>query len=211
MIRLLIADDHAIVREGLKQLIALTPDIEVAGEAASGPEVLEQVRGNIFDLLLLDMNMPESGDIELIGWVKACRPALPILVYTMHNETHVAIGAFKAGASGYFRKNSDPKLLMEAIRRVSGGGQYIDPVIAEQMAFDSAFPQQKLPHTLLSDREFEIFRLLVAGKSVNEIAEQLFISNKTVSTHKASLMAKMNLHTVADMVRYAMQHGLSDN
>lgn len=210
MIRLLIADDHAIVREGLKQLIALTIDIEIAGEATNGEEVLQQVRGSIFDLLLLDMNMPGVSGCELIGLVKACRPALPILVYSMHNETHVASGTFKAGASGYFTKNSNPKMLMEAIRRVSGGGQYIDPAIAEQMAFDSAFPQLKLPHTLLSDREFEIFRLLVAGKSVNEIAEQLFISNKTVSTHKTHLMEKMNLHNVADMVRYAVQHRLAD-
>jgi DNA-binding NarL/FixJ family response regulator len=211
MIRLLIADDHAIVREGLKQLVSLTPDIEVAGEAASSSEVMQQVCDGNFDLLLLDMNMPDIGGIELITRVKTYRPSLPILVYTMHNEAHVATSVFKAGASGYFRKNSDPKLLMEAIRRVSGGGQYIDPVIAEQMAFDSAFPQRKLPHTLLSDREFEIFSLLVSGKSVNEIAEQLFISNKTVSTHKANLMEKMNLHTVAEMVRYAMQHGLSGN
>jgi len=211
MIRLLIADDHAIVREGLKQLASLTPDIEVAGEAANSSEVMQQVCDENFDLLLLDMNMPDIGGIELITRVKTYRPSLPILVYTMHNEAHVATSVFKAGASGYFRKNSDPKLLMEAIRRVSGGGQYIDPVIAEQMAFDSAFPQRKLPHTLLSDREFEIFSLLVSGKSVNEIAEQLFISNKTVSTHKANLMEKMNLHTVAEMVRYAMQHGLSGN
>lgn len=210
MIRLLIADDHEIVREGLKQLIALTMDIEIAGEATNGEEVLQQVRGSVFDLLLLDMNMPGVSGCELIGLVKACRPALPILVYSMHNEAHVASGTFKAGASGYFTKNSNPKMLMDAIRRVSGGGQYIDPAIAEQMAFDSAFPQLKLPHTLLSDREFEIFRLLVAGKSVNEIAEQLFISNKTVSTHKTHLMEKMNFHNVADMVRYAMQHRLAD-
>lgn len=211
MIRLLIADDHAIVREGLKQLVSLTPDIEIAGEAASSSEVMQQVCDENFDLLLIDLNMPDIGGIELIARVKTCRPALPILVYSMHNEAHVATSTFKAGASGYFRKNSDPKLLMEAIRRVSGGGQYIDPVIAEQMAFDSAFPQRKLPHMLLSDRELEIFHLLVKGRSVNEIAGQLFISNKTVSTHKASLKEKMNIQTVAEMVRYAMQHGLSDN
>lgn len=210
MIRLLIADDHAIVREGLKQLIDLTQDIEVAGEAATGAEVLQLVGTGIFDLLLLDMNMPGTSGIELVGRVRESRPALPILVYSMHNEAHVAISAFKAGASGYFTKNSDPKTLMAAIRKVSGGGQYIDPVIAEQMAFDSAFPQRKLPHALLSDREFTIFHLLVAGKSVNEIAEQLFISNKTVSTHKAHLMQKMDIHNVADLVRYAVQHGLAD-
>jgi len=209
MIRLLIADDHAIVREGLKQLIALTRDIEVAGEATNSSEVLQQVRSGIFDLLLLDINMPAISGSELIRRVTECRPDLPILVYSMHNEAHVATSVFKAGASGYFTKSSDPKMLAAAIRKVSGGGQYIDPAIAEQMAFDSAFPQRKLPHTLLSDRELEVFRLLVAGKSVNEIAGQLFVSNKTVSTHKTNLMKKMNLHNVADLVRYAMQHRLA--
>lgn len=210
MIRLLIADDHAIVREGLKQLVALTQDIEVAGESTNCSEVLQQAGSGIFDLLLLDINMPEISGIELIGLVKACQPALPIMIYSMHNEVHVAARAFQAGATGYFTKNSDPKMLMAAIRKVSGGGRYIDPVLAEQMALNSALPQQKLPHTLLSDRELEIFRLLVTGKSVNEIAEQLFISNKTVSTHKANLQEKTGLHNVADLVRYAVQHGLAD-
>lgn len=210
MIRLLIADDHAIVREGLKQLIALTQDIEVSGEAANGSEVLDQVRNGNFDLLLLDMNMPETNGVELIKRVKSAQPDLPVLVYSMHDEAHMATTAFKAGASGYFTKNSDPKMLMSAIRKVSEGSQYIDPKMAQQMAFDIAFPQQKLPHTLLSDRESEIFRLLVVGKSVSEISEQLFISNKTVSTHKANLMNKMGLDNLADLVRYAVQHKLTD-
>ena len=210
MIRLLIADDHAIVREGLKQLIALSLDIEVAGEATNDAEVLQKVRSDNFDLLLLDMNMPGISGTELIGRVKASRPALPILIFSMHSEAHMAVSALKAGASGYFTKNSDPKLLTEAIRKVSGGGRYIDPAIAEQVAFESAVAKQTLPHTLLSDREFSIFRLLVAGKSVNEIAKQLFISNKTVSTHKVNLMKKMDRHTVPDLVRYAAKHGLAD-
>ncbi len=210
MIRLLIADDHAIVREGLKQLIGLSLDIEVAGEATNDAEALKQVRSDAFDLLLLDMNMPGSSGTELIERIKALRPGLPILIFSMHSEAHMAISAIRAGASGYFTKNSDPKLLAAAIRKVSSGGQYIDPAIAEQVAFESAIPRQTLPHTLLSDREFSIFRLLVAGKSVNEIAKQLFISNKTVSTHKANLMEKMDLHTVADLVRYAAKCELAD-
>lgn len=210
MIRLLIADDHAIVREGLKQLMALTQDIKVAGEATNGQEVLQQIRDTDFGLLLLDLNMPDIGGIELLGLVKACRPALPILVYSMHNEAHMVTGALNAGSSGYFTKSSDPKMLADAIRKVSGGGKYIAPEMAEQMIFESAFPQRRLPHSVLSDREFEILRLLVAGKSVNEIAEKLFISNKTVSTHKAHLMEKMNLHNVADLVRYAVRNGLTD-
>jgi DNA-binding NarL/FixJ family response regulator len=208
MIRLLIADDHAIVREGLKQLVALTMDIEVTGEAADGLDVLQQISDGVFDVLLLDIDMPKLSGVELITQVKSLRPTLPIIIYSMHNDVHVASSAFKAGASGYFRKNSDPQMLMDAIRKVAASGQYIDPVIAEQMAFDSAFPQQKFPHILLSGRELEIFHLLVTGKSVTEIGEKLFISSKTVSTHKANLMEKMNLHTVPDLVRYAIKNGL---
>lgn len=209
MIRLLIADDHSIVREGLKQLIALTPDIEVVAEASCGLEVLQRLIGGTFDLLLLDINMPEPSGIELITQIKASYPDLPVLIYTMHCEMQIAIRALKAGASGYFTKNSDPKLLTDAIRNVSCGKQYIDPVIAEQMAFNSAFPLLKPSFSMLSERELDVFNLLVAGKSVNEIAAKLFISNKTVSTHKINLMRKMDFHSVADLVRYAVKNGLS--
>lgn len=210
MIRLLIADDHAIVRGGLKQIFALAPDIELVGEAANGPEVLQQLHDGVFDLLLLDMNMPGVSGVDLIARIKLGWADLPILVFTMHNETQVATRAIKAGASGYITKDSDPERLLAAIRKVSAGGRYIDPALAEQMAFDSTSPNRYLPHVLLSDREFEVFRMLVAGKGVNEIAEQLSISNKTVSTHKIHLMEKMNLTSVADLVRYAVQHGLAD-
>lgn len=210
MIRLLIADDHAIVRGGLKQIFALAPDIKLAGEAANGAEVLQQLHMGVFDLLLLDMNMPGVSGVELIARIKQSRPDLPILVFTMHNETQVATRALKAGAAGYITKDSDPERLLAAIRKVSGGGKYIDPAMAEQMAFDATFPNRCLPHALLSDREFEVFRMLIAGKGVNEIAEQLSISNKTVSTHKVHLMEKMNLSSVAELVRYALQHGIPD-
>jgi DNA-binding NarL/FixJ family response regulator len=211
MIRMLIADDHAIVRGGLKQIFALAPDIELAGEAANGAEVLQQLNHGVFDLLLLDMNMPGVSGVDLISRIKLIRADLPILVFTMHNETQVATRALKAGASGYITKDSDPERLLAAIRKVSAGGKYIDPALAEQMAFDATSPNLRvLPHVLLSDREFEVFRLLVAGKGVNEIAEHLSISNKTVSTHKVHLMEKMNLSSVAELVRYAVQHGLAD-
>lgn len=210
MIRLLIADDHAIVREGVKQLVALTQDIDVVGEAANGAEVLQQVHENDFDLLLLDLNMPRTGGIELIRLIKACCPSLPILVYSMHNEVHMVTSALNAGCSGYFTKDSDPEILAEAIRKVSGGGKYIAPEMAERMIFENALPMSPPAHTVLSDRELEILRLLADGKSIKEIAKQLFISNKTVSTHKANLMEKMDIHNVADLVRYAVRHGLVD-
>ncbi len=209
MIRLLIADDHAIVREGLKKIFALTQDIEVTAEAANGAEVMQHLRGAAyFDILLLDLTMPGVSGTGLIGQIKANRTALPILVFSMHNESQVAFRAIKAGAAGYMTKDSDPEVLLEAIRKVSGGGKYIDPILAEQLAFDAAIPGQRALHALLSNREFEVFRMLVAGKRVNEIADDLAISNKTVSTHKQHLMEKMKIDNTANLVYYAVEHDL---
>lgn len=208
MIRLVIAEDHAIVRGGLKQMFAMVPDFEVVGEAVNGGEVLDCLRQNEFDLLLLDINMPGISGADLIARVKAQKAPLPILVLSMHNESQVAARMLKAGANGYITKDSEPALLVEAIRKVAGGGKYILPELAEQMVFDNATPSDRLPHTLLSNRELDVFRLLVTGRGVNDIAEQLCISNKTVSTHKVRLLEKMNVTAVADLVRYAIQHDL---
>lgn len=208
MIRLLMAEDHAIVRGGLKQIFALSSDIRVVCEASNGAEVLQHVRNSKFDLLLLDMNMPGVSGVDLIGRVRATRQNLLILVLSMHNESQVVTRAFKAGASGYITKDCEPEKLLQAVRKVADGQKYIDPVLAEQMAFDTAFPEQRLPHAALSNREFEVLRLLAMGKSINEIAKQLVISNKTVSTHKMHLMKKMGLSSMAAIVSYAIQHGL---
>jgi len=210
MIRIMIADDHAIVREGIRQILALAPDIELAGQAVNGAEVLNQVRDHGSDLLLLDMNMPGISGVDLIGRVKLCRATLPILVFTMHNDAQLATRALKAGASGFISKDSDPERLLAAIRKVSAGGKYLDPALAEQIALDATSTKLQLPHASLSDRELDVFRLLVAGMGVNEIAAKLCISHKTVSTHKTRLMEKMNLNNIADLVRYAMQYGLAE-
>lgn len=210
MIRLMIADDHAVVRNGIKLMLALAPDMELIAEAVDGAVVLHQAREGGIDLLLLDMNMPGISGVDLIGRVKLCRPELPILVFTMHNDAQLAMRALKAGASGFICKDSEPETLLAAIRKVSAGGKYLDPAVAEQIALDATSTNLKPPHTLLSDRELEIFRLLVAGLSSNEIAEKLCISNKTISTHKTHLMEKMSLYSVADLVRYAMQYGLAE-
>lgn len=209
MIRLMIADDHAVVRNGIKLMLALASDIELVAEAVDGAVVLHRVRDGGIDLLLLDMNMPGISGVDLIGRVKLSRPELPILVFTMHNNVQLAMRAIKAGASGFICKDSEPETLMTAIRKVSAGGKYIDPAIAEQIALDATSTNLKPPHTLLSDRESEIFYLLVAGLSNNEIAERLCLSNKTIGTHKLHLMEKMNLHNIADLVRYAMQYDLA--
>ena len=209
MIKLLIADDHAIVREGINKIIALSSDIQVIAEAVDGACVMKHVSaGECFDLLLLDISMPGVSGTSLIAQIKACRPNLPMLIFSMHNEAQVASRAIKAGASGFIAKDSDPEILLDAIRRVANGGKYIDPALAEQLAFDAMLPEQRAPHVLLSVRELEVFRLLVAGKRVNEIADELIISNKTVSTHKLNLMEKMKVGSTADLVRYAVGHNL---
>ncbi|WP_296445077.1 response regulator [Rhodoferax sp. UBA5149] len=208
MIQLVIADDHAIVRGGLKQIFALVPDFEVVGEAINGSEVLECLRHAPFDLLLLDLNMPGISGADLITRIRAHRADLPVLVLSMHNEPQVAARMLKAGASGYITKDCEPDILLAAIRKVSANGKYIDPDLAEKMVFDVTSTALAPLHSRLSDRELEVFRLLTTGKCVNEIAKQLAISNKTVSTHKVRLMVKMNLTSMADLMRYAMQHDI---
>lgn len=208
MIRLLIADDHAIVRGGLRQLFALATDLQVVAEAASSSEVLACLREQSVDLLLLDLNMPGISCADLIARVKARQSDLPILVFSMHNEPLVAARMLKAGASGYITKNCQPEILLAAVRKVAAHGNYIDPGIAERMAFDATSTASRPLHTLLSEREFEVFHLLTTGQGVNDIATQLVISRKTVSTHKARLLEKLNLSSMAELMRYAMQHDL---
>lgn len=210
MIRILIADDHAIMRGGLKQLLALAGDIEVAGEATNGSEVMDIVRDRPLDLVLLDMAMPGISGIDLITRIRAHDRNLPILVLSMRNEPQVARGALKAGATGYLTKDNEPEVLMAAIRKTAAGNRFIDPLLVEQIVFDQDKPAQHLAHERLSKREFHILSLLVRGKTVNDIADELAISNKTVSTHKARLMQKMNFTSNADLVRYGLVHGLAD-
>ena len=208
-IKLLLADDHSLVREGLKQLFALTNDIEVAGEAANAGQVIDFLRGRTVDIVLLDMSMPGIGGAGLIARIVAQDVAPPVLVLSMHNEVQVVRRALAAGASGYLTKDCNPDVLLTAIRKVASGRRFLDPVLAEEMAFEAALPGKlSLPHEHLSGREFEVLTLLVRGLSVGEIADQLAISNKTVSTHKTRLMEKMGFSTQTDLVRYAIDHDL---
>lgn len=208
MIRLLLADDHGLMRDGLKRFFATVDDVAVVGEAASGDEVLAAVAAGGFDLLLLDMSMPGISGVELIRQVRALTPQLPILVLSMHHEPQIVKRALKAGACGYISKDTnDPRSLLAAVRQVAEGGRYLDPAMAAEVAFDTSDDGDPLLNTL-SARERQIFDLLALGVSVNEIAERLFISGKTVSTHKARLMGKMKLNSNADLVRYAVKLGL---
>lgn len=204
MIQLLLADDHALVRGGLKQIFALTADVQVAGEAADGAAVLDCLRALVVDVLLLDLNMPGISGADLIQRVKAHQPLLPILVLSMHNEPQVAARMLKAGANGFITKDCEPDILLTAIRKVAAGGKYIAPDLAEAMVFDAMCTTLRPLHHLLSERERVIFKLLTSGKGVNEIALQLSISNKTVSTHKTRLMEKLGTRNMAELMRYAV-------
>jgi DNA-binding NarL/FixJ family response regulator len=210
MIRVVLADDHTLVREGLKQLLAAEVDLQVLAEASDGHETMQRVRELEFDVLLMDMSMPGRSGIELLKALKAEKPKLRILVLTMHEEHQYAIRAIRAGASGYLTKDSASAQLVTAIRKVAGGGAYISPAVAEQLAFEAMPQAESLPHTTLSDREFEVFQQLVAGVAVTDIAERLHLSVKTVSTHKARLLQKMGMSSSAELVRYAMTHKLMD-
>ena len=211
MIRIVIADDHTIVREGLKQLLSAAADLAVVGEAQNGREVLERVRALDFEVLLLDMSMPGRSGIELVKQVHAEKPRLRVLVLSMHEEQQYAVRAIRAGAAGYLTKDSASAQLVSAIRKVAGGGAFITEAVAEQLAL-GAMPQgEGLPHTALSDREFQVFRELVSGKAVSDIAAELNLSVKTVSTHKARIMEKMRMSNPAELIRYAIHHRLVDD
>lgn len=210
MIRIVLADDHAIVREGLKQILATVPDFQVVGEAADGMQVMQRVRETDFDLLLLDLSMPGRSGMELIRLVKAEKPRVRILVLSMHQETQYAVRAIKSGASGYLTKESAPAELEQALRKIAAGGAYVTAEVAQQLALGAMPGAESAPHETLSQREFEVFERLVAGASVTDIAQQLHLSVKTVSTHKTNLMHKLGVHNPAELVRYAIRHGLAD-
>jgi DNA-binding NarL/FixJ family response regulator len=201
VIRVLLADDHQIVRDGLKGILAATADIQVAAEAANGDEALALIRAGDYDLAMLDMSMPGLSGIDLIKRLKSEKPALRVLVLSMHGEQQYAARALKAGASGYLTKDSAAEQLVGAIRKIAAGGVHISEAAAAGLV-----AAQQAPHQGLSDREFEVLRLLAAGLSPTEIGERLHLSVKTVSTHKANILEKLGLGGTAELVRYALEH-----
>ena len=211
MIRVLLADDHAIVRNGLKEILESTGDIVVAAEATNGFEALARVRETEVDVAVVDLSMPGRSGIELIKLLKVERPKLRLLVLSMHSEEQYAVRAVRAGASGYLTKESAADELVAAIRRIAGGGAYISPETAERLVLASNTGSDGPPHTQLSNREYEVFRALVEGKSVTDIAAGLNLSVKTISTHKSRILEKMGLANQADLVRYAVRHNLTDD
>lgn len=208
--RILVADDHKILREGLRQLFDLAGDIFIGAEASNGDEVLNYLKQENFDLLLLDINMPNLHGEELINKIRKTHAKLPILILSMHNEARIASNMLQAGASGFITKANSSAELLDAIRKVAAGGRFIAPEIAEDIFFATKVRQDMALHEFLSARELLILRMLASGKSVNQIAQTLQLSNKTISTHKTNLMGKMYLKNFAALMKYAIDHGLSE-
>ena len=208
MIKVLVADDHAVVRRGLRQILAETPDILVGAEAATAEEARRFVREQRFTAVVLDVNLPGSSGLELLAEIRRERPELPILVLTVYSEEQYAIRAIKAGAAGFLTKESAPDKLVEAVRKVAGGGRYVSAELAETLASLLAGEKGGAVHERLSDREFEILRILASGKTVSEAAQLLSLSVKTVSTHRTRILKKMEMRTNAELMHYAMRNGL---
>ncbi|CAB3626541.1 Response regulator uvrY [Achromobacter spanius] len=207
----MLADDHTLLREGLRRLLEQAGDITVAGEARDGSEALRQLALRPWDLIVLDMSMPGRDGVGLIRQIKADFPKVPILVLTMHGEQQYAVQAIKAGAAGYLTKDSAADELVQAVRKVAAGGRYLSRSLAESIVFERHGDISGLPHLLLSDRELSVFRYLASGMSNSDIARLLCLSIKTVSTYKGRVLVKMQLRNQADLVRYAIKHDLFDD
>ena len=208
MMRVLIADDHAIVRKGLRQIAEESQQIAV-GEACDGQEALDKVRGERWDALVLDINMPGRHGLDVLQAIHDLQPALPVLILSVHPEDQYAIRVLRAGAAGYINKDAAPDELVHALNKVIGGGKYISPALAERLAFEVSGQNDKLPHEKLSDREYRVLSMIGEGKSVGQIAVALALSVKTVSTYRSRVLEKMNFKNNADMIRYVIDHKLS--
>jgi len=209
VIRVLIADDHDVIREGVKRILEDTPDIRVSDEARDGQELVQKASRGAPDVVLLDLSMPGRGGLEALKDLRAERPKLPILVLSMHEEDQYAVRVIRAGASGYLTKARVSECLVDAIRKVIGGGKYLTPTVADLLAQDVAQDSGRPRHEKLSDREFQVFSLLASGKTVSEIAEHLALSVQTISTYRAHILEKLGLLNTAQIIRYAHQHQLA--
>lgn len=208
MLRILIVDDHEVVRDGVKKIFGELHRAAVFGEAGSGAEALALARAANWDVVLLDLSLGGRSGFEVLRELKQARPRLPVLVLSMHSEEQYARRAFKAGAAGYVTKDSPREELVAAVKRVAAGGRYVSPALAERLVVDLERGTEGPPHEALSDREFEVMRLIASGQTVGEIAERLSLSDKTISTYRARVLAKMGMKTNAELTRYAIRNGL---
>jgi DNA-binding NarL/FixJ family response regulator len=207
-INVLIADDHAIVRQGLRQILSETEDLVVAGEADDGVEALQLARQQEWNVFLLDVSMPNRNGIDTLKQLKKEFPKLPVLILSMHPEEQYAVRALKAGASGYLTKQSAPEQLVTAIRQVARGKKYVSPTVAMQLADAIANDTEQPAHELLSDREYEVLKLIAAGKTLTQVADELNLAVATISTFRARILTKLGLSSTAEMIRYGLEHGL---
>ena len=208
MINIIIADDHPIVRAGLKQIIMEDNGITVAGEASKGTELLEQVRRQDYDVILLDLTMPGMDGLDVLKQLKIEKPYIPVIILTIHPESQYALRILKVGASGYLTKASAPAELIKAIHKVHKGGKYISTSLAEKIVFALDEDTDGLPHDTLSDREYQVLCMIGAGKTVSQIADKLALSVKTISTYRTRILEKMQMENNAELIHYAIQNGL---
>lgn len=209
MIRILIVDDHAIVRHGLKQIVEESGEMRVVAEAGCGSDALRKIRNTDCDVVLLDISMPDMSGIDVLKQIHAEKPQLPILILSIYPEDQYAVRLIKAGAAGYLTKESAPQEVVKAIHRVASGKKYINPTVAEILADELGTSDKKLSHQTLSDREYQIFLLLASAETVSEIADNLALSVKTVSTYRTRVLEKMRLHNNAELMRYAIDNHLT--
>jgi DNA-binding NarL/FixJ family response regulator len=208
IIKILVVDDHSIVREGLKQILADSAEMIVAGEASSGQEAMQKIRAGGFDMVVMDISLPDRNGLEVLEQVKAFSPKLQVLILSMHAEEQYATRAFKAGASGYLTKESASEQLIAAIQKVAQGGKYVSPSLAEKLVFELVKDSQKPLHEVLSDRELQVLCLFASGKTLTEVSQNLCVSVKTISTHRARILEKMGMRNNAELIRYAIQNKL---
>ncbi|MBE0645831.1 MAG: response regulator transcription factor [Bacteroidetes bacterium] len=210
MIRILLADDHVLFREGLKQILGKHKELRVLDEAGSGTEALEKIFSKRYDVVILDISMPGRGGLDILGEIKKEHPDLPVLILSMHPEDQYAVRVLRAGAAGYLTKESAASELITAIHKVASGGRYISPSVAERLADAVVVDHQEAPHQTLSNREYQVMRMLASGKTLKEIAEDLFLSEKTITTYRARILEKMKLRNNVDLSHYAIKHKLLD-
>jgi two-component system invasion response regulator UvrY len=208
MLKILIADDHAIVRQGLKQIVTETRDMTVAGEASNGQELLSKIKEGEYDVVVLDITMPVIDGMDVLRQLRSERPRLPVLMLSIHPEEQYALRALRAGASGYLTKESAPDELVVAIRKVSSGGKYISTSLAEKLAFELDVGREQALHEALSDREYQVLCMIASGKTVTDIAQELSLSEKTISTYRSRILEKMNMKNNAELTYYAIKNQL---
>ena len=210
MVKVLIADDHPVVREGLKRIIQETPDVTVMDEAENGQEVIDKVRRNDYNAIIMDMVMPGMSGLDILKQLRSEKPKLPVLILSMYPDDQYAIRALRAGAAGYLTKNRAAKELIMAIRQVCSGKRYITAAVADKLASCLEADPSKVPHERLSDREYQVMQMIASGKTVKEIAETMFLSAPTISTYRSRILEKMRMKNNAEITYYAIKHGLVD-